>query len=275
MDCRDFEDRLDVFEAGLLPSEDQAGAWEHVRACLRCRTLLALVRGESNVLEPEAGNDLALAILHRTSGAACLEAVERLCDCVDGALGTDDQEIVLLHLAHCPECGSLAETLVELSRNLPDMAALEPDAQFTGDVLRATAGVRWNRPRFDLQAWWNRLMCRPRFAWEVAYLGTLLILLALGNPAMLPKASALPQILIDRSDQLLEDTTSVLADQRSAAVRSLSVLRLQGQSLWDKAAAFRDRTTSALQRELAATLEQLKSDFIDGTAAEPPKNDLR
>jgi anti-sigma factor RsiW len=275
MDCRDFEDHLDVFEAGLLPPEEQAEASEHVLACSRCRTLLALVRGESDVLEPEVGDDLALAILRRTSGAVCLEAEERLCDCVDGTLGMDDQEIVSLHLAHCPKCSRLAETLVELGQALPEMATLDPDVQFTGDVLRATAGVRRIQPRSNLQAWWNQVMRRPRFAWEAAYVGTLLILLALGNPAMLPRASAVPQMLIERSDRLLHGTTSVLADQRVAAGRSLSGLRLKGKFLWDKAAVFQIQTTSALQREVASMLEQLKFDFFDGTPAEQPKNDLR
>ncbi len=275
MDCRDFEDHLEVFEAGLLPLEKQAVALDHVRACPRCRALLALVRGELDVLEPAAGDDLALAILRRTSGTVCLEAEERLCDCVDGTLGMDDQEIVSLHLAHCPKCSTLAQTLVELGQALPEMATLEPDAQFTGDVLRATAGVRRIRPRPNLQAWWNQLMRRPRFAWEAAYVGTLLILLALGNPAMLPRASAVPQVLIERSDRLLQGTASVLADQRVAAGRSLSGLRLKGKFLWDKADAFQMQTTSALQRELASMLEEVKFGFLDETPAEQPKNDRR
>lgn len=259
----------------MLAPEELAGAWEHVHACRRCRALLALVRGETDVLESEAGDDLARAILHRTSGTACFEAQERLCDCVEGTLGADDQEIVSLHLAHCASCSGLAETLVELGKTMPGMATLEPDARFTGDVLRATARVCRIRPKYNLRTWWNQLVRRPRFAWEAAYVGTLLLLLTLGNPAMLPRTSALPQMLAERSNRLLHQTTSVLEDRRVAAGQSLSGLRLQGKALWDEAAALRIRTTSALHRELTSMLGQLKLDFFDETPAEQRQNDLR
>ncbi len=275
MDCRDFENRLDVFEAGLLTPEEQARTSEHIHACQRCRALLALARGESDVLEPEAGDNLARAILRRTSGTACLEAEQRLCDFVDETLGADDQEILSLHLAHCADCSGLAETLVEVAKILPGMATLDPDAGFTGDVLRATSGLYRIRPKYTLRAWWNQLVRRPRFAWEAAYVGTLLLLLALGNPAMLPRTSALPQILTERSNRLLLETTSVLQDRRVAAGQSLSGLRLQGKALWDEAAALRIRTASALQRELTSMLEQLKLDFFEETPAEQRQNDLR
>lgn len=275
MDCRDFEDQLDVFEGGLLSPEEQAGAWEHIRACPRCRTLLALVRGESDVLESGAGNDLALAILRRTSGDGCLGAEERLCDYADGALETIDQEIISLHLSHCPECNRLAETLIDLGRTLPEMAAIEPDVQFTEDVLRATAGAPRILPLSDQQPWWSRWMRRPRFAWEAAYVGTLFLLLAIGNPAILPRASAVPQLLIEQSDRLLLETTSVLTAQRVAAGHSFGDLRQKSKFLWDRATEFQVQTTSALQREIASMFEQMKLDLFDGTSAEQPKNELR
>lgn len=275
MDCRDFEDRLDIFQAGLLPSDEQAEASEHVCACPRCRALLAIVRGESDILAPEAGADLAFSILRKTSGSVCRTAEERICDALDGTLGTEDREILSLHLVHCRSCSRLAEILRELSQVLPEMAMLEPDAQFTGDVLRATCSPRRIRPEPYLQSWWNRLIRRPRFAWEAAYVGSLLLLLALGNPAMLPSASAVPQMLAEQSDRLLQGTAGVLMDQQVAAARSLSDLGLKGKVMLDKADGLRVQTTTALQRELVSWLDQLKSGFFDLVPAEQSKKGLQ
>ncbi len=272
MDCREFEDRLDVLQAGLLSREEEAYAEEHIRVCARCRALLAAVRGECDSLTPEAEEDLTTAIMSQTTGTACFEAENILCDSVDGVLGRDDQEILSLHLAHCRDCGSLAETLAELRRVLPEMATLEPDAQFTADVLRVVSAGRRPKSRLDLSGWWYRLIRRPRFAWEAAYVGTLLLLLALGNPAVLPTARAVPQMLADRGDRWLQGTASVLAERQIAAEQSVSSLGQRGKSLLNKAATFPVQATAGLKLELASWLDELKSGFFNTAPQESPRN---
>jgi anti-sigma factor RsiW len=283
MDCRGFEDRIDAFVVGLLPSEEQEAAEKHLNACAQCRALLGIVRGESDMLAPELSDDLALSILRRTSGPVCRGAERRLCDWVDGNLGADDQEIIALHMTHCPDCSALAAALTELKETLPGMATLEPDIHFTADVLQATVGWR-SRARgaqgfVRLREWWSRLICRPRIAWEAAYVGALLVMLALGNPALLlqhaPRTVAVPEVLIQSGDQILQKTTAALAERQEAAQRSLSGLRLRGENLLDAAADFRNRTTSSLRQKVSAFLDELKFEWLNGGQKQNPEGNLR
>lgn len=283
MDCRSFEDRIDAFEEGLLPSEEQEAAEKHLDECAQCRALLGIVRGESDMLAPELSDDLALSILRRTSGPACRSAARRLCDWVDGNLGVDDQDILALHMMHCPDCSALAAALTELKEALPDMATLEPDIHFTADVLQATVG--WHSRAGGAQGlvrireWWNSLIFRPRIAWEAAYVGALLIMLALGNPAMLlqhaPRTVAVPEVLIQSSGQILQKTTAALAERQEAAQHSLDSLRLRGENLLDAAANFRNQTTSSLGEKVTVFLNELKSEWLDGNQKQNPEGDLR
>jgi hypothetical protein len=68
---------------------------------------------------------------------------------------------------------------------LPALGELSPQAGFLDDVLKATVGAR--RPAFGerLTAAWGRLVQRPRIAWEVAYVGAMLVWLIFGTPASL------------------------------------------------------------------------------------------
>jgi len=279
MDCRDFEDRLDALEAGTLPHDEQQSAFSHLEICIRCRALLGIVRGETDLLAPDAREDLVQSILSRTSGPACRNAEDSLCKWIDGTQEQADDEMVSIHLAHCSDCTKLAATLSELKDVLPYMATLDPDRQFTADVLQATIGLpsgpRWRRPGFDWKELWNRLLRRPRFAWEAAYVGTLLVLIAFGSPGLFPMASTVPQLLVARSDQLLQQTSTALADQRDAARQSLSIFQQKGKDLLNETAALRSRTTSFLREEVTAILEELKAGLPDASPGPKQERDLR
>ena len=92
---------------------------------------------------------------------------------------------------------------------------------------------------------------------------------------MLPRASAVPRVLSERGDQLLQETTSAFEVRRAAAGQTLSGFRLKGKALWDEAEALGIQTISALQREMALILEWLKQDFVGGTPAKRPGKVLR
>jgi hypothetical protein len=124
-------------------------------------------------------------VLERTSGSACARAEELLCDHVDGALDAVSDELVQGHLGNCSPCAALAETLATMNADLPALAHAHPGAAFVEQVLGATRpwrgrlARRWRRFAGD----WAQLLRRPRFAWEAAYVGAMLLGLIFGAPA--------------------------------------------------------------------------------------------
>jgi anti-sigma factor RsiW len=185
MDCRSLLDRLEALLDGTLSDDDLRAAEEHLRACADCRSFVELARTEpdGSALEPPA--DLAGSILERTSGPACDGARNRLCDYVDGSLAELDAELVRLHLDGCRECEGLARALVSLAAELPAMAEIEPDPAFVGDVLARTVPLRKRFARrleklASIRELWPRVVNRPRFALEAAYVGTLVLVLIFG-----------------------------------------------------------------------------------------------
>jgi hypothetical protein len=103
---------------------------------------------------------------------------------VDGELQSTDAELVALHVDHCEGCARLASALVALSTDLVALAEVEPDASFVSDVLSETRALLARRvpltPR--IRATWERLLQRPRLAWECATAGCFVLTLLCGLP---------------------------------------------------------------------------------------------
>jgi anti-sigma factor RsiW len=198
VNCRRFEERLDDFTDGRLSDIELRAAVEHLESCARCRALVEALRDSLAALGPEtlcevpgAGDaDLAAAILARTSGGACAGAQMRLADLVDGALPADDVRLVELHLEGCPRCAALRGALTWLAGLLPQMARLEPDVDLAPVVARRIAALgaarrrapRWAESAATIGGAWRRLLLRPRFAWEAAYVGLLTLVFLCGTP---------------------------------------------------------------------------------------------
>jgi predicted anti-sigma-YlaC factor YlaD len=178
-DCNAIEQRLDAMLDGSLSGTDRAAADRHLASCDACRELLRLAR----IPQPESV-DLLGGVMTATTGSACATARDRLCDFIDRRLDGLDDELVRSHLDGCRDCGALTTTLVELTHELPLMAELAVDDRFLADVIaRTSAGHRPRIDRFSL--WirgWGRLLERPRFALEAAYVMTALIVLIVGIP---------------------------------------------------------------------------------------------
>jgi anti-sigma factor RsiW len=170
MNCENIQARLQDFLDGKLPADEHREVKAHVDGCDECAALAALMRLD---LPAEGAPDLAASVLERTSGSACSQAREILCDFTDGTLEGTDLELLRLHLDACNECTTLATALEGLGRDLPAMARLEPGAGFVEEVLAATLPRpdRWA----DLVSRWARgwasLIQRPRIAWEAGYVG--------------------------------------------------------------------------------------------------------
>jgi hypothetical protein len=170
----------------------------HEQSCASCRRLAAVVSGSFEPAAGERGDEIATAVLARTSGKACEQVAELLADSFDvraDAAGSAD-ELLDLHLATCPDCATLARTLAQLRRKLPALAEADPGSRFVGAVLAATLGSeatsRSSVPRrarshtvlrFDLAGLWDQLARRPRLALEGSWVVTMLALLIFGMPS--------------------------------------------------------------------------------------------
>ena len=108
-------------------------------------------------------------VLAETSGPACPAAEDRFVSFVDGELDPVDRELVAAHVAGCRPCREELAQVRALLAELPHIAEVVPDRAFVGDVLRRTAAPpRWSDT-------WRRLMLRPRFALEMAYVGAVVL----------------------------------------------------------------------------------------------------
>jgi anti-sigma factor ChrR (cupin superfamily) len=212
MNCRDFELLLpDLVARGSLDgaSADQTEALRHSATCDRCARLLAVSRGELDLLEDAEAEVSLQAILQRTTGEACTAAESRLPAWADGLLQVGDADLLAGHVAHCPNCRALAGALVTLREELPSLAEVDPGADFAGSVLARTSrsadsaqrptvrtpaergSVRPTGPSLldDIReagsAWgryWAAVMRRPRAVLELAYGASLIVCLVIGSP---------------------------------------------------------------------------------------------
>lgn len=213
MNCADFEQLLPDLVARDRHDRTTANreeALQHCSACARCARLLAVARGELDLLETEDAEVAIQAILQRTGRDACAAAESRLPARADGLLQGGDADLLAGHLAHCPNCLALAEALAVLREELPTLAEADPGPDFAASILALTSGsahsahrrvVRTFSGRGPLRvpgpsllpdvreagsAWrryWADVMRRPRAPLELAYGASLIFCLAVGSPA--------------------------------------------------------------------------------------------
>ena len=117
--------------------------------------------------------DFIDGILERTSGRPCRQAETLLARAVDGPVDAVERELLDGHLEHCPPCTSFAAALQRSVALLPSMAELDE----TPDLVEAVAEATTRR-----KSWIERLWARPRIAAELAYVGAILVLIAVGLP---------------------------------------------------------------------------------------------
>jgi hypothetical protein len=281
MNCSGFEERFERFREGKLTPEDCRAVEEHLLACAYCRELMEIASEGLSFPALDPPQDLTPSILERTSGPACRRAHEHLCDYVDGKLEAGYGEILALHVAHCGDCSKLAASLAELNETLPQMSELEPGVHFTFRVLRATSRllpeVRLS-PGLRLQRWWLRLIQRPRFSWEAAYLATVLMVCVLGNPLTVFRdlslrageifqskspfswvSVALPGSLVRNESGVMKSTrefVGVISSQQQELAKSAAFLFQQGTQSLQAAARSDFQLTRAFPRKALSALQR-------------------
>ncbi|MFB3902246.1 MAG: zf-HC2 domain-containing protein [Acidobacteriota bacterium] len=180
MNCAAFERRLEQYQAGTLPEMERREAEVHLDHCNSCRGLFEALQSGEN--QPDQ-QDLSGAVLSRTTGSACGRCRDLLGELLDGVSEDVESELVRSHLATCAPCSALFQTMSEMAEILPRMRETVPDSLFVPDVMRSTRAFgRDHKGLSRILDFCRMLAERPRFSWEAAYLGTLLVFGLFGTP---------------------------------------------------------------------------------------------
>ncbi len=143
-------------------------------------------------LSPADRRAFTQAVLARTTGPACARARDLLGSRPDTTLESATAALLDGHLAGCDDCRAIETALADARAVLPSLVEVDPGPAFTDAVLQVTT-VRDAARRRAAAApvgWWTRLVRRPRFSLELAYVATILFVLAAGNPSLLAAAVA-------------------------------------------------------------------------------------
>jgi hypothetical protein len=175
MNCRKFESKLERFLAETLSPASMQECRAHLKFCSACRELYFFAAKESVAVEPSLEEDLIQSVLKKTSGGSCGQVHELLPDYVYNELSPVQIELVDRHLEKCSSCQQIHKTMEELAEELPCLAEIDPGKSFTAECLLTFQSFenrfRPQKPLFNQM--WSRLLARPRFTWEAAYVLTL------------------------------------------------------------------------------------------------------
>jgi len=193
-----------------------------------------------------ARKKLLAGVLEKTSGSACGRARELLSSQADTPPATLDASLLAGHTEHCAECRSLAAIMAWMPQPLLELAEIDPGEAFTAATLKSM--LPWRRRAVRrLRSFgeeWARLVRRPRFAWETAYIGAAVIGLLFAAPPLravpgeaLRVAQANPvQAFVEISRQQLPETMITWGDAAWAATggRAGTTALAWRDDLWDR-----------------------------------------
>lgn len=180
-DCRAVETMLPMYVADLLDSGRRQIVDAHLADCAHCERKLAEMLGAGQPMNPDETDRFVTSVVERTSGSVCGCAREFLSRQGDDELDETTRALLDGHMEHCAGCRRFAVELERLLSELPEMLELQPDEAFTREVLRMTSRCpaptvpRWKR----LAGLMDRLLLRPRIAWEAATTMTVILMLTL------------------------------------------------------------------------------------------------
>jgi hypothetical protein len=238
VNCRILEKNLPDYLQGSLGPVLRAEMQKHLLICVSCRELIAIAEGKTEI-QPD--RDFLKEVLDLTSGPACARVRDALCDFIDKKRNSPEDQLVRAHLKGCPECACLAYSLDKMKMELLSQAEMDPGREFAAEVVREfsrAAAERERRNRFSdpwgdrFRRWWTVLSQRPRFAWEAAYIGTILIVLALGNP-LSPSFGSFRDLQIRQPASLRQITAQVPKTWNSISGKGAETARTTSAHLLD------------------------------------------
>lgn len=257
----------------------------HLEACEACRSWFAAF-GDGWALAAEAGHGLAAGVLARTSGSVCSRAQGLLAGRAEVPLDDVASTLLADHLEHCAVCAEFASVWDNVQATLPSLATLDPGPGFAERVIERTSR-RVARPTLA-ERWrgvWGRLVRRPRFAWEVAYVATLCWLVFFGpslsavewttskvasvaREHVPSKLDAVGRVFGQWSTSVASEleTASAAVEQDGASWAAAAASAFQSGIDWTRqtAIAILERLEAAIQ----ATVAWFR-DFLAGLAAQP------
>jgi len=230
-----------------------------------------MARGDSDILPQKECEDFVLAILDRTSGPVCPRVESNLWDFAGGDLGSEESQLITLHLDHCAGCRMLAEDLAELQEVLPSIVEIEPGRSFTGEVVARTSGRRRFYPDLPtrMHAWWNQVVQRPLFSLEAAYLATLLLFFAF-SPVLPLRDIAFNKIPSAAIYPSAKYIVSVWAEAKVPASNKMqrlsSAVNWSNQSVSESLSEFAKRSEHAAAGLMNGSLQDVQAWRREGTA---------
>ena len=267
MNCYEFERELDVLLEGPLGPKAREALEHHAGACASCSDLLALARlpwlPQLRWLRNREQNDFTRGVLSRTSGAACRQAEESLPDfAADVVLADGDQELLAEHLEHCRSCSGLVRELDRLAVDLPRLSIVQPEISLIDDVLRRTLPVPARMRRW-WTATWPQWVRRPRFASELAFMATLVLVVIFGSPVLALQAIPERAFEFARTEPFEQFEVLQTATRAEIGARLQATLDSGTESLQSLAAASRSK--------IGTILEEVAS-WFENAEDEPPAN---
>jgi anti-sigma factor RsiW len=259
MDCRGLIAQLEDLMAGKLRPSERRAVEAHLAACAECRDVEMLIAAGAAERGRDVPPGFLEGVLARTSGGTCRSAHRLLCDHVDGTLEAVDDELLRLHLNDCPQCAGLALALARMTTEMPALAELQPGSRFVDDVL-----VRTTRREIFAIGWaarlaegWQRLMQRPRFAFEGAYLGLIIMVLLFGIPTS--PLAGVPQRALDL---VRSNPVAGLRDAGEEVVPRIRItVRPQWQEKGDELAGATREFAGDVARRSSSRLDEWKTDL--------------
>lgn len=210
---------LDRVEAPLSAEREEAVA-AHLADCEACRAFEASLAGPLDVHEIDLAGP--------ASRAACEQVASEFSRYVEGD-DAIDAELLAAHCETCPTCEAMVAVWPAIADELVALREIDPGAGFVEAVVARTSGATpgaLDRARAVVGA----LLARPRIAWELAYLGAILVWLVAPGLDLRPSEKTLsrPTALYRSVGQELEPVAGVL--QGVGGTTRTLVRRLTGEA---------------------------------------------